>query len=77
MNEFDFLAGVWCWQKFMKDVMEQLACNASDEYKKRNVTFDFTPEEVRRNSRYFMRCFEAHISPYVALTQFGDFIGRK
>lgn len=52
---------------YIKNVKEQLVCNASDEYKSEYITYEYSNEEVDANLDYFMKCMERGLSPYKSL----------
>jgi len=57
-------------KEYIKDAYSQLECNASDEYKKKYVTFPYSNEDVEINIDYFKKCYINNMSAYKALTLF-------
>jgi hypothetical protein len=51
----------------MKEVREQLECNATDEYKSQYVTYTHSNEVVDDNIDYFKTCWRDQLSSYKAL----------
>lgn len=56
------------FDEYMKDVYSQLECNASDEYKKECVVFEYSEKEINDLIDYFKSCYSNNISAYKALT---------
>ena len=55
---------------YIKDVKQMLNCNASEEYKKKYVTYLYTNEQVDENLEYFKDCMNDGLSAYKALLFF-------
>ena len=64
------------FQLYIIDVKQQLYCNASDEYKKEYITYNYTNEQVDNNLMYFEKCMRDGLSPYKALLYFGDYLNE-
>lgn len=62
-------------EEYMKDVKQQLYCNASEEYRNQYITYGYTEEEVDKNLDYFEKCRSRNLSAYKAL--FDDDTNRK
>lgn len=62
------------FKEYIKDAKEQLFCNASDEYKKEYITYNYSNKQVENNLDYFKKCMKAGLSPYKALLFFHDYL---
>lgn len=58
------------FEDYIKDVKQMLNCNASEEYKKKYVTYLYTNEQVDENLEYFKDCMNDGLSAYKALLFF-------
>jgi len=65
------------FRKYMKEVREQLTCNASDIYKEWNITYNYTNKQIDSNIVYFKYCFKSNLSSYKALLFFSDYKWRN
>lgn len=59
--------------RYISDVLSQLTCMASDEYKKEHITYEYTPEQIFDNISYFKNA-KKNLSAYKALLFFGDYL---
>lgn len=55
------------FDEYLKDVKSQLTCNASDDYKSKYITYDYSEEEINNNLNHFKDCYNQNISGYKAL----------
>ncbi len=60
-------------ENYIKEVKEQLYCNATEDYKNNYITYDYTNEEVDQYYDFFRRCKKEGLSAYKALLFFGDY----
>ena len=60
------------FETYIKEVKEQLFCNATDDYKNQYVTYMYTNEQVDSNLDYFKDCMSKNLSPYKALLFFDE-----
>jgi len=60
--------------KYMERVIEQLCCNATEEYSNQYITYKYTNKQVNSNIGYFERCEKAGMSAYKALLFFRDYL---
>lgn len=65
MNNFD---------EYIKNVKEQLECNATEEYKSQFIVYTYSNEQVDSNLDYFKICQKRGLSGYKALLFFGDYL---
>lgn len=60
------------FETYIKEVKEQLFCNATDDYKNQYVTYMYTNEQIDSNLDYFKDCMNKNLSPYKALLFFDE-----
>lgn len=60
--------------EYLKQVREQLDCNATDEYKDTYIVYIYSNEEIDNNLDYFERCKKNGLSPYKSLLFFHDYL---
>lgn len=58
------------FNKYMLQVRERLECNATEEYKKENVSYLYSNEQVDANLDYFRRCMREDLPAHLALEYF-------
>lgn len=63
MKEFD---------RYIKEVKEQLTENCSEEYMNEHTTYTYTNSDIDENIEYFKDCMKAGLSPYKSLLFFWD-----
>lgn len=62
------------FKKYLEEVKEQLECNASEEFKNQNITYDFENNQIDNNLVYFKNCMQSNLSSYKALLFFNDYL---
>lgn len=62
------------FDKYIKNVREQLNCNATEEYKSHYITYNYSNEEVNEYLNYFKKCYKDGLSGYKALLFFHDYL---
>ena len=65
------------FESYFADVLSQLTCNASDEYKSTCITYEYTVAEIRNNEDYFKKCLKNGLSAYKALLFFDDYLNGE
>jgi hypothetical protein len=60
------------FERYIKEVREQLDENASGEYKRDYVTYTYSNTDIDENLEYFKDCMNNGLSPYKALLFFWD-----
>lgn len=60
--------------QYMKDVREQLECNATDEYKEKYIVYTYSNELIDLHIEYFKKCLDNHLSAYKSLLFFNDYL---
>lgn len=65
------------FDEYMNDVRCQLACNASIDYQRNNVTYVYTNEQVEANLRYFEKCHKSGLSAYKSLLFFREYLDEN
>lgn len=65
------------FESYFTDVLSQLICNASDEYKSKYITYNYTIEQVQDNKDYFKKCLKNGLSAYKALLFFSDYLNGE
>jgi hypothetical protein len=61
------------FQEYIKNVKEQLNCNATKEFKEEYITYLYSNEEIDNNLDYFEKCMKKGLSAYKSLLFFGDY----
>lgn len=65
------------FEKYIEDVKSQLTCNASDEYRNKNITYGYTYKDIDSNFEFFRVMLKCQISAYKALLYFSDYVGQN
>lgn len=65
------------FEEYIINVKSQLCCNASEEDKKKYITYLFSNEQIDQNLDYFKKCFDRDLSGYKALLFFKDYLDEK
>lgn len=65
------------FEKYIEDVKSQLTCNASDEYRNKNITYGYTDMDIDSNFEFFRVMLKCQISAYKALLYFSDYVGNR
>lgn len=60
--------------EYKQAVLEQLDCNATQEYKEKCIVYLFTNEQIEQNQDYFQSCLSRGLSPYKALLYFSEYL---
>lgn len=66
----------YTFDEYMKNVREQLECNASEDYKSNYVVYTYSNEEVDKHLEYFEKCMNDNLSGYKALLFFNDYLNE-
>lgn len=64
------------FEDYILDVKSQLICNASEEYKSKYITYNYSNEDIDNNKNYFYTCYNDNLSAYKALLFFYDFLNN-
>ena len=64
------------FEEYIEDAKSQLDCNASERYKKNNITYTYSNEDVDNNLEYFKATKNADISAYKALLYFNGYYNK-
>jgi hypothetical protein len=65
------------FEKYIEDVKSQLTCNASDEYRSKNITYGYIDKDIDNNFEFFRVMLKCQISAYKALLYFSDYVGQN
>jgi len=61
-------------KEYINNVKEQLTCNATEDYKSKYITYDYSNIQIDNNLNYFKQCKDDGLSPYKALLFFCDYL---